>query len=240
MEAFMNIRLISCIIAFSCISLFADNWTTSTGGIIYSGSTTKVGVGTSSPTNQLVVKTSTGGDGIALRKGEDNGLRGLLGRAGGGYGFLELYDNSSTMKIKLYSGADSYINNTGNLGIGTTATPAAKLDVAGTGRFSNSVTISSGDLIVSNGSVRIKTWALEAPDYVFEKDYNLPSLKEVEKHVTAEKHLPGIPSAKEMKNNGMDLTEMNMLLLKKVEELTLYTIQLNNKIEQLQKKAAEK
>jgi hypothetical protein len=93
---------------------------------------------------------------------------------------------------------------------------------------------------ISSGTLKINNWTIEAPDYVFEKDYKLPSLKAVEKHIAANKHLPGVPSASEMKKNGVDLSEMNMTLLKKVEELTLYMIEQNKKIEALERKVSEK
>ena len=66
-----------------------------------------------------------------------------------------------------------------------------------------------------------------APDYVFEKDYNLLPLSEVEAFINQNKHLPEVPSAKEMEAEGLNLKEMNLLLLKKVEELTLHVIHLN-------------
>jgi len=96
-----------------------------------------------------------------------------------------------------------------------------------------------GDVTVS-GKLKINSWTIEAPDYVFERDYKLPSLKEVEKQITTHKHLPDMPSAADMKKNGIDLTEMNMKLLKKVEELTLYVIAQNKKIEALEKKGNER
>lgn len=69
------------------------------------------------------------------------------------------------------------------------------------------------------------------PDYVFEKGYNLLSLEETEKFINENKHLPEIPSQKEVDINGLNLYDMNILLLKKVEELTLHIIKLNKKIE---------
>lgn len=72
------------------------------------------------------------------------------------------------------------------------------------------------------------------PDYVFEEDYDLKSLDEVETFVKANKHLPNIPSAKEIDAKGtIDLQEMTYKLLEKVEELTLYSIQLKKEIEVL-------
>jgi hypothetical protein len=74
---------------------------------------------------------------------------------------------------------------------------------------------------------------LAAPDYVFEEDYNLPSLEEVEAYIKANKHLPEIPSAAEFEANGIQLGKMSFDLLKKVEELTLYMIELKKENEAL-------
>ena len=72
------------------------------------------------------------------------------------------------------------------------------------------------------------------PDYVFEEDYELRTLEETEEYIQTHKHLPEIPSAKEMEEQGIDLVAMNMLLLKKVEELTLIVIDQNKRIESLE------
>lgn len=88
-----------------------------------------------------------------------------------------------------------------------------------------------------NGNVRAKrvkvytTWA----DYVFEEGYKLPTLEEVEKHITEKGHLLDIPSAKEVETNGIDLGEMNKLLLQKIEELTLYMLDQNKENEKQSK-----
>lgn len=71
---------------------------------------------------------------------------------------------------------------------------------------------------------------------MFEKTYALPSLQEVEKFVTENKHLPEIASAKEMQNEGINLSEMNIKLLQKIEELTLYVIEQNKRIKLLELK----
>ena len=87
-----------------------------------------------------------------------------------------------------------------------------------------------------NGTVRATEVKVEAQtaDFVFEEDYPLKSLKEVEQFITTNKHLPDVPSAKEMEKDGVGLAEMNKLLLQKVEELTLYTIK-QQKLIQTQK-----
>lgn len=105
----------------------------------------------------------------------------------------------------------------GNVGIGT-PNPDAKLTVKGT---------------VHAEEVKVDL-NVPAPDYVFEDTYNPISLEEIKGYISSEKHLPEIPSAKQMEANGIDLGDMNMKLLKKVEELTLYVIEQNEIIKQQQ------
>ncbi len=71
-------------------------------------------------------------------------------------------------------------------------------------------------------------------DYVFEKDYDLMSLNQLEDYIRQHKHLPDIPSEEEVHEEGLDIAEMNALLLKKVEELTLYIIEQEKRIEMLE------
>ena len=85
----------------------------------------------------------------------------------------------------------------------------------------------------SIGAREIKVEANGWSDFVFEKEYNLPSLKEVESHIKEKGHLKDIPSAEEVEQNGIFLGEMNAKLLQKIEELTLYTIQQQKEIETL-------
>lgn len=70
-------------------------------------------------------------------------------------------------------------------------------------------------------------------DYVFNKNYKLLSLSDVEKHIDEKGHLPNIPSADDVVKNGINLGEMDAKLLEKIEELTLYVIQLNKDVKQL-------
>jgi hypothetical protein len=71
------------------------------------------------------------------------------------------------------------------------------------------------------------------PDYVFDKNYQLMSLSEVEQYIKENHHLPSVPSAAEVEKNGINIGQMNEILLKKVEELTLYMIQLKKEYEEL-------
>ncbi len=75
------------------------------------------------------------------------------------------------------------------------------------------------------------TWA----DYVFLESYSLPTLEEVESYIKINGHLKDIPSAEEVEKNGIELGEMNKLLLQKIEELTLYMIEMKKEIENLKK-----
>jgi hypothetical protein len=81
-------------------------------------------------------------------------------------------------------------------------------------------------------TIAIQTW----PDYVFDTSYHLPNLKEVATHIQKHKHLPGIPSESEVKESGINLGEMQVKLLQKIEELTLYVIQQNEEIQSLKDK----
>ncbi|PTS94693.1 hypothetical protein DBR11_22725, partial [Pedobacter sp. HMWF019] len=123
------------------------------------------------------------------------------------------------------------ISSKGDVGIGTIDTKGYKLAVA-------------GNMIAESVKVQLKSaW----PDYVFKDDYKLTSLQETEKHIKENGHLQGIPSAAEVKAEGIDLGEMNKKLLQKIEELTLYLIQkdhqnelLNKRIEKLEQAAQKK
>jgi len=92
--------------------------------------------------------------------------------------------------------------------------------------------IGAKEVYVENTST---TW----PDYVFSNDYNLPSLNDVEKFVNQNKHLPDVPSAAEVAEKGQAVGEMNAVLLKKVEELTLYIIEQNKRMDEQQRKIQE-
>lgn len=106
----------------------------------------------------------------------------------------------------------------GDVGIGTTNTFGYKLAVNGT--------IASTEIKVENTS----NW----PDFVFESDYKLPTLSEVEKHIKINGHLKDIPTTEEVEVNGILLGDMNAKLLKKIEELTLYSIDQEKRIESLE------
>jgi hypothetical protein len=89
------------------------------------------------------------------------------------------------------------------------------------------------ELLAVNGTIHAKEIRVDLqdwPDYVFNVNYNLLTIEQVEEFVKEKGHLPDIPNAKEVEENGIKLAEMNKKLLKKIEEMTLYIIDLNNKL----------
>lgn len=103
-----------------------------------------------------------------------------------------------------------------------------------------------------NGKIHAKEIKVDIdilPDYVFQKyftgaselkpDYERISLSELEEYIRAEHHLPDVPSSDQIKENGLELGEMNNLLLQKIEELTLYILEQNKRIEHLENKMEE-
>ncbi len=118
-----------------------------------------------------------------------------------------------------WTGDSTILSYDGNVAIGTTTVQSGyKLAV-------------DGDIITRKVRVEQTSW----PDYVFKKDYPLPTLEQVREHIRQKGHLPNIPSAKEAEEKGVELGEMDRLLLKKIEELTLYILLQEERLDKQQK-----
>ena len=190
------------------------------------GDSGEVGIGTASPSAKLDVNGNIHMLGGALQLNRtyvDSGnvltFHTKDNNRHGDFSFTSERTDNNTSKNLLFIEGDS-----GEVGIGTT-NPTEKLAVNGT--------IRAKEVIVESG------WS----DYVFKDEYRLAPLAEVEAHITARGHLPGIPSATEIEQNGAKLSELVTLQMAKIEELTLHLIekekQLSSANERIEEQAAE-
>lgn len=192
------------------------------GNIIFNGMNIaggNIGLGTSAPGSKfdivgaynnlsLRVTNDTYNDWVLQKRRSDNTQ--LFGiKESGSNGSMSFLTNN-TERVTVAS--------EGNVGIGI-LTPQYLLDVAGTIRAKEVIVTVSG-----------------FPDFVFEKAYSLPKLHDVNDFIQSNGHLPNIPSAKEVEKNGMSMADLQVKLLQKVEELTLYAIEQQKQISEQQKR----
>jgi len=138
-----------------------------------------------------------------------------VGNTGASFGLSDkfyIWDQNATLPRLVIDG-------NGSVGIGTT-------DINSTYKL-----FVEGAIRTRKVTVDQSTW----PDYVFNRKYELLSLQQVEQYIAENNHLPEVPSAEDVKENGSDLGDMQAVLLKKIEELTLYIIAQNKKIDQQQR-----
>lgn len=174
----------------------------------------------------------------AVRLKGNNVFLDFADNAGVNYGFFRNRNNNTTggfdvgleigvtpplsgapdrsITFSTYYGPRMVIKGNGNVGIGT-VNPAQKLSVNGT--------VQAKEVVVETG------WA----DYVFDDTYKLLSLEEVEAFISRNRHLPNIPPAHEVEREGMRVGDMQRRMMEKIEELTLYIIDLKKQIENLKK-----
>ena len=207
-------------------------WSTN-GDDIYNSNSGNVGIGTSAPSTRLHV---AGGDVrldnnqyVTVTRSDDSFGHQVFGMDSNNDMILNrsaIVHNRASRTVIAFGQRSFDIRNQsnttlvrvepdGDMGIGTTDTRGYKLAVA-------------GNVIAESVLVRLQaSW----PDYVFEDDHQLKKLEEVESYIKEHKHLPGIPSACEVEEQGIDLGNMDAKLLEKIEELTLYVIELKKENE---------
>lgn len=189
--------------------------------LLHVGADGNVGIGTSSSSYPLHISSSS--ENHQLRLQGTNGKHSWIQFYPSGANVLNWKTGVNTNGFNIYDVSNAQyrfnISNTGNVGIGATNTKGFKLGVNGK---------------IAATEVKVATYA-NWSDFVFKNDYNLATLAEVENHIKEKGHLKDIPSAEDVKKDGFFLGEMDAKLLQKIEELTLYLIEQNKKIEELRK-----
>lgn len=185
----------------------------------------KVGVGNTTPAYALDISGTTNADNnLIIGAHSNNGSLDIKAGLVGAYGYANLTEVSGSNVKALavsYSGDKFVVFGDGRTVIGGKS-PA-------TSPYNNYMLAVNGNIAAQKVMVETSDWA----DYVFDKNYKLPALSDVESYITANQHLPEVPSACDVTENGIDVGEMNKKLLQKVEELTLYVIQQQKEIDAL-------
>jgi hypothetical protein len=174
-----------------------------------------VGIGTNNPLNKLQVNTTGNSSGIVHQNNVGISVGTYIGFNAGWYGTfsnhpLSFFVNNGNPAVT--------ITTSEQLQVGGTATPAG---------FKMSV---DGKLICTELEVKVTPWA----DYVFDKNYKLKPLEEVESFIEKNHHLPNIPKAKDIENQSLALGNMAKLQMEKIEELTLYVIEINKRLQKIE------
>lgn len=234
-------------------SFFIRNQNTSNPTLFQvNGADGRVGIGTAAPSSSLHVN-GTANPNIKLTAGTaalEMGIStcnacydtfakpndAIVRTLGGGDLIFSIPGTNENRKIAFHSAGDQIltiqeVGTSGKVGIGTTNFPTS---IGGANLNAYKLFVKGG---VLTDEVRVRTgWA----DYVFADDYNLKSLAEVENFIAINKHLPNVPSAKQVNSEGISLGEMAKIQQEKIEELMLYIIQQNKRIEALESKISNK
>ena len=190
-----------------------------------------VGINTENPTARLEVNGTTlisNGNSLLLKASDalpdDPGDVVFTANTGIEFARMYIQPGSGDLQFSVGSSLSSKMTilKNGNVGIGVTPTNEYKLAVAG-----------------AIGARKVKVTAETWADFVFRADYKLPALSEVESYIKMHQHLPDVPSEADVQKNGIDVGEMNRTLLQKVEEMTLYLIEMKKEIMELKEKNAQ-
>lgn len=174
-----------------------------------------VGIGTTSPEHKLHVKDGAiqmERNGIKVQINDDSDMTA---------GWIGTITNHPLL-IGTNNGARMYLDQAGNVGIGKNPS-----SISTTNKDKFDLFVTTGVLSEDFGIGPRVEWA----DYVFQENYELPTLEAVEAHIREHKHLPNIPSQATIQKEGYTVHDMNVRLLEKVEELTLYTIEQEKQID---------
>lgn len=205
---------------------------------IYNRNAENVGIGITNPHYKLAL------DGIfAIYSGDRfiGSIRGYQDNCVINAKLGSLFNESNPQHLILQYDFDDFLSTSGRVGIGVSA-PKAKLHV------DKDVMIGEGDpaygyALSVNGKIMATEMRIESygawPDYVFEPDYALNSLDDLSSQIASAGHLPGIPSADEIEKNGLLVGDMQKRQMEKIEELTLYILQLHDRISVLEKQIIE-
>lgn len=146
--------------------------------------------------------------------------------------------NSTTKELDVKLGSGLYFDVSGNIATYFEEDGTDQLSYNGsmaigtTNHYGYELAV-GGDIVAEEINLKLEE---DWPDYVFEQDYELQSLAKTEKYIAKNKHLPDMPSASEVATEGINLGEMNALLLKKIEEMTLHMIAMEKRIQELESK----
>ena len=205
-------------------SFTAGHWSSSTASYAFSMGARAMATGTHSMAFGLDVRA--------------NGLLSMIIGNGTGNGTANAMHNNTPNSLMvgfnstiptLFVGSSSGAGTTGRVGVGTTNTPT----MIGTANISAYSLYVAGGILTEE--LRVRTgWA----DYVFQDDYKLAPLSEVADYIEKNGHLPNVPSAAQVEEEGIEMGAITKVQQEKIEELTLYVIELQKQLDQLKSKVS--
>lgn len=218
---------------------YTQTWETNNGNL-YVNKPTKIGIGTNAPRTFLDINNGNNTYGAILATASQSSFT-LFTKTLEGIPYTEVFrlglkynSDENNGFISFYRGGNTFggflgfstngierirISQNGNVGIGT-SNPDEKLTVNGS---------------IHTQEVRVDVDGFSVPDFVFKEGFDLMALQKLKEYIEQNHHLPNIPSASELENKGMNLKQMNLLLLQKIEELTLYVLSLQEQVDHLKK-----
>jgi len=191
----------------------------------------KLGIGIGIPLRQIdIASTAINGNYTPLLRVGTNDIS-----YGGSGGAIEFAAKNNSGNVDPVGVIAAYLTN----GSINAQTGDLRFLTSYNGQLNEKMRLTSTGLLDVIGTIRaqeVKVCLNQGCDFVFKKDYELLSIDELDKFIQQNNHLPNISPAKEMESNGINLSEMNVKLLQKIEEQSLYIIELNKRLTELEKK----